>query len=181
MEFDYAKLRTVRQERHLTIQELAEQAQVSASLISQIERGKVVPTLTVFWRICKALDIPMHIFFETDSAEQYVVRRENRKMLQFPDSQVRYFLLSPQVKGPIEFLLVEIEPGETHDPEGVVTHAGEEYGFIVRGEMIVRLGTEDIHLREGDSIAFPSSIPHRYRNPGTTVCQSIWAMTPPSF
>lgn len=64
MEFDYAKLRTVRQERRLTIQELAEQAQVSASLISQIERGKVVPTLTVFWRICKALDIPMHIFLK---------------------------------------------------------------------------------------------------------------------
>lgn len=181
MDFNYAKLRAARRERRMTIQDLAEAAQVSPSLISQIERGKVVPTLTVFWRICKALDIPMHVFFETDSAEQYVLRREHRRILQFPDSHVRYFLLSPQVKGSIEFLLVEIDPGETHDPEGVVSHAGEEYGYILRGEMIVRLGSEDIHLRQGDSIAFPSSIPHRYRNPGSEVCQSIWAMTPPSF
>lgn len=114
----------------MTIQELATLAQVSPSLISQIERGKMVPPL--FWRICKALDVPRHAFFEADSAEQYVVRREHGKMLQFPDSQVRYFLLSPHVQGPIEFLLVEIDPGDTHDPEGVVTHLGEEYGYVVK-------------------------------------------------
>jgi mannose-6-phosphate isomerase-like protein (cupin superfamily) len=78
-------------------------------------------------------------------------------------------------------LLVEIEPGTAHDPEGMVTHTGEECGVILEGELIVRLGTQEIHLNEGDSICFPSSTPHRFVNPGDTVCRSIWAMTPPSF
>ncbi|CAM3779251.1 hypothetical protein ALPO108162_05290 [Alicyclobacillus pomorum] len=64
MEFDYAKLRQVRQQKGLTIKELADACDVSPSLISQVERGKVTPTLTVFWRICQALDIPMHYFLD---------------------------------------------------------------------------------------------------------------------
>ncbi|SFU85777.1 helix-turn-helix domain-containing protein [Alicyclobacillus macrosporangiidus] len=181
MEFDYTKLRRLRQEKGLTMQALAEKSGVSASLISQVERGKVVPTLTAFWHICQALDVPMHYFFENSQDESMVVRRDQRKIIQFPGSHVRYHLLSPTLRGQIEFLLVEISPGKAHDPEGMVAHGGEECGYVLEGEMVVRLGTQEIHLREGDSICFPSSTPHRFVNPGTTVSRSIWAMTPPTF
>jgi transcriptional regulator with XRE-family HTH domain len=181
LEFDYSKLRKVRQERGLTIQALAEKCGVSASLISQVERGKVVPTLTAFWRMCQALNIPMHYFFEERNDESMVVRKDQRKVIQFPGSHVQYQLLSPSLHGQIEFLLVEIVPGKAHDPEGMVTHRGEECGYVLEGELIVRLGDQEIHLYEGDSICFPSSTPHRFVNPGKVVSRSIWAMTPPSF
>ncbi|MDQ0190344.1 helix-turn-helix transcriptional regulator [Alicyclobacillus cycloheptanicus] len=181
-EFDYSKLREIRQLKGLTIKELAEACGVSASLISQVERGKVIPTLTVFWKICNYLDTPMHDFFQKqDSDETLVVRKNQRKIIQFPDSHVRYQLLSPNLQGQIEFLLVEIEPGTAHDPEDMVTHSGEECGFVLEGELIVRLSTREIHLFEGDSISFPSSTPHRFANPGKVTSRSIWAMTPPSF
>ncbi|MBX6395325.1 MAG: helix-turn-helix transcriptional regulator [Alicyclobacillaceae bacterium] len=181
MGFDHTKLRRVRQEKGLTIQELAEKCDVSPSLISQVERGKVVPTLTTFWRMCQVLEIPMHYFFEETNEESMVVRKDRRKVIQFPGSHVQYHLLSPSLRGQIEFLLVEILPGKAHDPEGMVTHRGEECGYVLEGELIVRLGTQEIHLYEGDSICFPSSTPHRFVNPGRVVSRSIWAMTPPTF
>ncbi|MCL6626634.1 cupin domain-containing protein [Alicyclobacillus shizuokensis] len=181
-EFDYAKLREVRQQKGYTIKELADACGVSTSLISQVERGRVVPTLTVFWRICNYLNIPMHDFFQKqETDENLVVRKHQRKIIHFPDSHVRYHLLSPNMQGQIEFLLVEIDPGNAHDPEGLVMHAGEECGYVLEGELIVRLNNREIHLYEGDSISFPSSTPHRFANPGSVTCRSIWAMTPPSF
>jgi len=181
LEFDYQKLRKVRQEKGLTIQRLADACQVSASLISQVERGKVTPTLTVFWNICETLGIPMHSFFQKEVDESMVVRKNQRKIIQFPGSQVQYQLLSPHLQGQIEFLLVELMPGKAHDPEGMVTHIGEECGMILEGELVVKLGTQEIHLEQGDSICFPSSTPHRFVNPGDVISRSIWAMTPPTF
>jgi len=110
-----------------------------------------------------------------------VVRKEQRKIIQISNSNVRYQLLSPNLQGQIELLLVEIEPGTTHDPEGMISHVGEECGFVLEGELDVRLGIQEIHLNEGDSISFPSSTPHRFMNLGQKTCRSVWAMTPPSF
>ncbi|RIV26205.1 cupin domain-containing protein [Alicyclobacillaceae bacterium I2511] len=181
MEFNYAKLRSVRQEQGLTISDLAEKCGASASLISQIERGKVVPTLTIFLHVCQALNLPMHYFFEANPDEELVVRKDNRKVIKLPNSHVEYQLLSPNLHGQIEFLLVEIQPGPAVDTEAVFTHAGEECGFVLDGELIVHFSTSDVHLKAGDSICFPSTTPHRYHNPGATVSRSVWAMTPPSF
>lgn len=181
-EFDHDRLREIRQQKGMTIKNLADACSVSPSLISQVERGKVTPTLTVFWRICNALDTHMQDFFEKrDAEETMVVRRGQRKIIQLPDSHLRYQLLSPNLKGQIEFLLVEINPGQAHDPEGLVTHAGEECGYVLEGELIVRLDDQEIHLYEGDSISFQSSTPHRFANPSDVTSRSIWAMTPPTF
>ena len=181
VEFDYQRLRDIRQEKGFSLQTLADACDVSASLISQVERGRVVPTLTTFWKICEALNVQMHDFFDKQMGESRVVRKDRRKTIQFPGSHVQYQLLSPHLQGQIEFLLVEISPGKAHDPEGMVTHNGEECGYILSGELIIRLGSEELHLYEGDSICFPSSTPHRFVNPGEVTSRSIWAMTPPSF
>ena len=63
----------------------------------------------------------------------------------------------------------------------MVAHNGEECELILEGELVVKLGTQEIHLEQGDSICFPSSTPHRFVNPVAVVCRSIWAMTPPTF
>jgi len=181
-EFDGNRIRTVRKDRGMTLKQLAEAARVSTSQISQIERGRVIPTLSVFWRLCRALEVPLNYFFGDEFEETgLVVRKEQRKRLQLPNSQLHYQLLTPDLRGAIEFLLVEIEPGQNLDPGKKITHQGEECGYVQQGELTVLLGEKEYLLREGDSIHFRSSIPHRYANRGHEKSVSIWAMTPPSF
>lgn len=179
MELKAKKLRELRKKKGLTIEELARSSQVSASLISQIERGRVDPTLGTFWKLCQSLGVSIQNFFEAKES-QVVVTPPERKIIQLPNSNVKYQLLSPNLQGDIEFLLVEIEPGDKIDTE-LITHEGEECGFLISGELHVHLGDTTYLLKEGDSICFKSTIPHRFENRGPVLSRSIWAMTPPSF
>ncbi|SFR08601.1 helix-turn-helix domain-containing protein [Desulfoscipio geothermicus] len=173
------KLRELRKRMGLTIQNFANLSGVSASLISQIERGLVDPTLGTFWKLCQGLNVPIHTFFESEYSK-VVVRSNERKIIQLPNSKIKYQLLSPNLQGDIEFLLVEIEPGEKVDND-LISHEGEECGFVIAGELCVHLAGETYHLKEGDSICFKSSIPHRFENCGSMLSRSIWAITPPTF
>jgi len=173
--FQGERVREIRKQRNLTLKELAEQTNLSTSLLSQIERGLVDPTVGTFWKICHALDIPFHRFFNQMEGEQMVVRKEQRRVMELSDSNVRYHYLSPPHSEKLQFLLVEIQPGEVRKLE-LVNHSGEECGFVLQGELIVILEDQEIHLREGDSIHFPSTTPHRYVNPGNTPSLSVWAM-----
>ncbi|RXT06528.1 helix-turn-helix domain-containing protein [Ammoniphilus sp. CFH 90114] len=173
--FQGERVRDSRRLKNLTLKELAELTGLSASLLSQIERGLVDPTVGTFWKICNALDIPIHQFFQEMQAEQLVVRRAQRRMMELSNANVKYHYLSQNQAGKIQFLLVEIQPGEMKEQE-LVSHSGEECGLVLQGELTVIYGNQEIHLGEGDSIHFTSTIPHRYINPGNVPSLSVWAM-----
>lgn len=173
--FNGERVREMRKQRNYTLQELAEKSGLSIGLLSQIERGIVDPTVGTFWKICTALNVPIHHFFQGIEEEHFVVRKDRRRLMELSDANVRYHILSPNRAGKIEYLLVEIEPGEMVEKE-LVSHAGEECGFVLQGEMKIILDQQEIILNEGDSICFPSTTPHRYVNIGDGVAVSIWAM-----
>ncbi len=173
--FNGRRIREIRKQKQYTLQELAEKAGLSTSLLSQIERGIVDPTVGSFWKISVALNIPIHHFFQEIEEEHIVVRKDQRKIMELANSSVRYHMLSPNRLGKIEYLLVEIQPGERVEKE-LVSHPGEECGYILSGELKIILDQQEIVLYEGDSISFPSTTPHRYVNTSDKVSLSIWAM-----
>lgn len=174
--FNGEKIRQVRKEKGLTLQELARQTGLSSSLISQIERQRVDPTVSTFWKICSSLNIPFNFFFEGGSEENYVVRKNERRIVELAGANVKYHDLTPPNKsGTTDFILVEIQPGNTTEPE-LISHAGEECGYILKGTLKVFLGDKEFFLSEGDSICFPSTTPHRYINTGSEISISLWAM-----
>ncbi|WP_027417968.1 helix-turn-helix domain-containing protein [Aneurinibacillus terranovensis] len=174
--FNGELVRNFRKHKQYTLKELAEKTGLSPSLLSQIERGIVDPTVGTFWKICTALNVPINDFFQDFKEEYRVVRKEERRMIELSNSNVRYHFLSPDSSGKIEFLLVEIQPGELLERE-LVSHPGEESGYVIQGELLIIIKDREIHLTEGDSIFFPSTTPHRYVNPGKEISLSIWAMT----
>lgn len=179
MEFG-AKIRKLRQEQSISIEQLAEMTKLSTGLISQVERNITGPSVTTLWKIAKALNASINYFFDEYEEMDPVVRKDMRKKIILPNSKVTYELLSPNLKGKIEHLLVEIEPGQYNTKE-LISHEGEECGYIIKGILKVKLGDKEYILQEGDSIYFDSNIPHRYVNAGDERVISIWAMTPPSF
>jgi transcriptional regulator with XRE-family HTH domain/quercetin dioxygenase-like cupin family protein len=104
-----------------------------------------------------------------------LVRPEARQALVF-DSGVTWELLGELPPYPVDFLRVTYPPGSTSssDGGGLMRHSGCEYGFLLSGELILTLGSEELRLAPGDAISFESRTPHSYRNEGTEPAVGVW-------
>lgn len=175
---DGAKLREIRLQSELSMQQLSDKSGVSVAMISQIERNKTDPTMTILYKICHGLEITIASLFST-TEEEVVVKKTERKSIVLPNSKLKYQLLTPSVKGDLEMLLIELNPGQ--EDRQMIHHHGEECGFVLQGKLTVILDKKEYYLDKGDSIYFRSDIPHRFINEHDEKSISIWAMTPASF
>lgn len=187
------RLRELRRIRGLTTRDLASRAHVSASLVSQLENGRTGASLASLRQIAAGLDVPIAELFlqrtptNGDFGESmspplaHVVRSDRRRRLQIPESNFIIELLTPDLRGNIEFVWFELDPG--HPPEQSMPHRspGEECALVLAGEMHLVIGDQEYVLGPGDSVRFDPSIPHRIENRGTEKLIEISAITPPSF
>ena len=175
-------LRTVRERKQYTLKDVASRVGVSESLISQIERNLVSPSIDTLLQIADTLDIDYeHLFREYRQKRKVsVVRAAERRSLH--DNGVTIHQLSSDHRSAetpeIEALLFEIAPGKEEGNRDY-GHTGWEFGTVLEGAGRLIYGDETYDLAKGDSIAFPSNIPHILSNSGDTVLQAIWVVTPP--
>lgn len=175
------KIRAMRERRGLTIREVAQRAELSESLISQIERNKVSPALDTLLTLAEILDVDLEYLFADyrRQREVRIVRAGERRVVDYPG--MRYHELA--VAGELEehgmqAWLLEIEPGaERGNTE--YGHPGRELGIIVQGRAEFTSGSRSHQLAEGDSISFNSDVPHVLRNTGSQVLRAYWIVTPP--
>lgn len=177
-----ARLQEARTRRGWSVHDLAGQADVSAGMISQIERGLANPSFNVLSKISSALGLQLGVFFEERPglAQDIVVHPGQRRKLRFPDPNFLYELLTPDLNQALEMVWVESAPGSSTE-DSPFAHQGEECGLLLQGTLEVHLGDQRFVLHAGDSITFNSTIPHWYYNPGPERVLSVWAITPPSF
>ena len=183
MEFPIGtRLKDLRKSKGMSIAELSEKSNVSTGLISQIERNLVVPSVVNLYRIAQALDTDINYFFENGrSREAKITRRGDHKRMITDQGHGIYELFTSSRDGHIlDLVRVTLKGGEEYSHE-MVTHEGEECGFVVKGIMTVLLDGREYRLYEGDSIYFRSTIPHKYLNNDLEDCVSVWAMTPTFF
>ena len=189
-----AKIRAIRTtEANMTIEALARAAGVSISLISQIERGRAEPSLQSLRRIGAALGVPIARFFlggedaqpgESDRlGRRLVVRRDERKHLRVPESDITWELLVPDLNRKLEVLWGEVEPGAITPPldKDPSQHIGEEVIVVLEGRLTCLYDGDEFELGAGDSIAWDPTLPHRIENRGTKTVRMVIALTPPSF
>jgi transcriptional regulator with XRE-family HTH domain len=181
------RLRELREQHRLTMRGLAELAGVSASLISDVERGRVEPSISVLKRLAGALDTTLMYFFsESGPREDRVVRQDNRRLLGRPafagsfGPGVHFELASPDSTEKIEAIYGRYDVGASTGDEPV-THEGEEWGMVLKGRLKVWVGDDIYFLDPGDAISFPSTTPHRLANAAEEVTEYIWIDTPKSF
>ncbi|HEX4009305.1 MAG TPA: cupin domain-containing protein [Solirubrobacteraceae bacterium] len=190
-----SRLAELRKEHRYSIRALAGRANVSASLISDVERGKVEPSISTLKRVASALGTTLTYFF-SDPAQSNgrVVRADERLDLSgtrgaklkgevrsgMKASGIRFELASPEQAENIEAIYGVYDIGASMGDEPV-THEGEEWGMVLRGRLKVWVGDEIHFLDAGDSIWFPSTIPHRMENVARESTEYIWIDTPKSF
>lgn len=189
-----AKLKAIRRSKGVTLQQIADQTGLSKSFVSQIETGAANPSIASLKKITDVLGIPLAALFhageEAEEAgtpsevaepqgEVRVVRRDRRKMLVEPGKMGRMYLLTPDLQRKLEVILGEEEPGNA-DSEWY-SHRGEEFGLVLEGRYEVSVGDQVFVLEAGDSIYYPSHMPHKTRVLGDQPVRTIWVITPPSF
>lgn len=173
-------LRQWRKERNIPLGDMARKLGVSAGYLSQIERDLAVPSIQTLTKVAEALGTTLSRLFEeaeTPPPRKMLVRRQERRVVLHRGSTSVNELLVPDLKGQLQVMLSRIRPG-TKSP--VYQHAGEEFGYLIKGSLTFWVGEERFDLRGGDSIRFPATIPHRWKK-ARGHAEVLWVVTPPSF
>ena len=171
------RIRGLRTELGMTLAELSEKTDISISYLSQVERDKTTPSLNSLSAIARALNVGLRYFFETDEAGAHVVRACDAPDGLGLDTWIeRTRLTVEEGEGKIEVYQVVLQPYTP--PQALATHSGEEFGFVLAGELTVTLGDEQFELAVGDSIHYDAFQPHAWSNQGGEMCVVVWARSP---
>ncbi|HSP73396.1 MAG TPA: cupin domain-containing protein [Gaiellaceae bacterium] len=185
------RLRRERGEQGLSLRELARRLEVSPSLVSQIETGKIQPSVRTLYAIVSELGVSLDDVFapeQGDGARRrkaqstpeqgsgIVQRAADRSVIEL-ESGVRWERLTTRNERDVEFLNAIYEPGgESAPADALVRHNGREFGIVLKGRLNVTVGFEEHELGPGDSIFFESTTPHRLRNEGGEPVEAIWVV-----
>lgn len=151
-----SRLNKRRTELQLTLRELAEKTDLTASFLSQLERGLTNPSLKSLQKISDALAVPMLYFMEEKLNHSPVVKAGNRSKLDLDDARVSYELLVPDLTGSLEVILGTITSGCENIVRQLPVET-EEVIFILEGGLMVGLRDQEYLLQPGDSIKFSGS------------------------
>lgn len=178
-----SRIKKFRRQNGLTIRQMSDRVGVSQSYISQLENNKVNPSLGTLKKIANALNINMISFFERDRGEdKIVVRKKDRIDFSYPTGKFRSQLLASNIASKVmEPIYTIIDPGgDSIEP---YTHdgSGEEFGVIIKGELLLDVDGKEYYLKEGDAFYFKSNRLHRYSNPGAIATEVVWVITPPTY
>jgi transcriptional regulator with XRE-family HTH domain len=186
------RLAAHRAERGLRVAGLAREIGVTPSLISQIERGQSRPSVSTLFALAQALNVPVDAFFREPAAAsppaaedrvpppgpdrhpaeaRYVVRQGNRATIDI-EGGVRWERLTPETMPHLDFFELVYGPGAESNPT-LYSHPGTEMVLMLSGSLDISVGFDTYRLAPGDSMEFPSSLPHRYANPGGTEARAV--------
>lgn len=174
------RIRALRTEKQLTLKDLSEKTGLSISFLSQVERAASSIAITSLKKIADAVDVPITDFFEDYSNKNYVVKVEEQKPFRIHGSGHLYTRLGGEFSGrSIEPLLVSFLPGEANEKS--VSHPGEEFYYVLEGTLIFDVDGKEYVVKAGDSIHFPSHIPHSVVNPLDQEAKVLSVVTPVIF
>ncbi|MBS9776269.1 MAG: cupin domain-containing protein [Fusobacterium sp.] len=177
------KLKKSRNDKKISLRELATRVELSASFLSQIEQGKASPSIENLKKIANALDVRVsYLIDDEDEIENNVkfVRSEDIKYAESKGSNTKLSLLINSREKNMEPIMYEIAPkGESG--RDFYSHDGEEFVYIVEGELDIYIEDTTYHLRQGDMLYFKSNIKHRFKNNTKKQVKALWVVSPPTF
>ncbi len=179
MKVDVGKrIKEYRQRYNITLKEIESRVDVSATHVSEIERGKTSPTVGALSKIAAALRVDTALFLAADDLPDVVVTRAaDRETVLLERERVRMQPLSGAVPGQeLSAMLLTIEPGGAPPPLRV--REGEQFGLVLSGALELRLGEHAYVVGEGESIHFRADVPHALACVGDTPCRAVWASSP---
>ena len=174
------RLRERRRAAGLSLHALAARTGCSIGYISQVERGLSTASIKFLTAAADAFGMGLAGFFVTEAEAEtkpggdIVVRKGERGRLGLWRAGIAKELLTPpQGASALNLFMVRIEPFGSSGEEDY-RHGGEEAGFVIEGELTLKVDGREFHLEAGDSFRFESRRPHRFANPTDRPAVVLW-------
>src|SRR6202167_5484865 len=170
-------LRKLRAKRRLSLAQVARTVGISVGFLSALERSQMSGSVGTLRKLARFYRTNILDFFDASGASSRQVRPEQRKVLEAgPGVQMELLAWGNTVMEPHLFRVApEAGSGDSY------THEGEEFLYVLRGQLEIAVDGEAYRLKPGDSFYFESATPHRWKNPGRKETWVLWINTPPTF
>jgi transcriptional regulator with XRE-family HTH domain len=177
MEEVFKKIKELRLKNELTLVQLAEKTGLSVSFLSQIERGSTNLAITSLKKIADAFDIKMNYFFDDEENNSYLVPVTEQKKLKIEGIEEELTRLNGFFTGrELEPFHAKVLPQTISDNK--FTHKGEEFYYVISGEILFIVDDQSYIVRQGESIHFPSYLPHNFENKTDETVEMIIVIIP---
>ena len=177
------KVRHLRKQWNLSLQQLADRSNVSTAAIHKVEQGAMVPTITTLLKLAAALEQPVSYFVEEDQEPPlyavFTPAGERRSIYTPHEGLALGGISGPYGQYFVATAVAEVAPG-AGSGETALRHAGEELIHMLSGRLDVDVGDQSFQLRRGDSIHFRTDQEHRWRNPYRHTARAVWTALRPT-
>ncbi|NIM19019.1 MAG: cupin domain-containing protein [Candidatus Latescibacteria bacterium] len=158
------RIKKVRESKHLTLKNIEAAAGISATHISEIERGKTSPTLGALMKISKALGKdPAHFIEEVELNDVSLVTLEDRIVEKLGSAGTMENLTTSIPGGKLQARFIRLSPGKTLD-EHPHTHYGNEAALVLSGKILFTVDGEKYETSQGDAVYYNGLEEHSYEN-----------------
>src|SRR6267378_7465620 len=171
------RLRRLRAKRGVSLAEVAAAAGISIGFLSALERSQMSASVGTLRRLARYYRTNILDFFDATELNTRLVRPLKRKVLEAgPGVRMELLAWGNEVMEPHLFRIApQAGSGESY------AHEGEEFLFLLKGQLQIFLRGEEFRLKSGDSFYCESTVPHKWANHGRTEAWILWVNTPPTF
>ncbi|MCL2375668.1 MAG: cupin domain-containing protein, partial [Firmicutes bacterium] len=145
---------------------------------SQLENDLSSPSIATLEDILKALGISLATFFKDSGDEQIVFPKDSQFEKENTGYTVRWLVPSAQ-KNAMEPILTKIAVGASTETD--YPHEGEEFGFVLKGEIVLKIGERVVKAKKGDTFYYHADKTHCIENVGNGEAEVVWVSCPPNF
>lgn len=174
------KIKSLRIKSSLTQEELADRSELTKGFISQLERDLTSPSIATLVDILEGLGTNLKDFFNESTNEKIVFSKDDA--FETENDELKYtlkWIIPNAQKNMMEPILIEIEPDGRSKEDS--PHEGEEFGYVISGNVFINIGNQKHRVKKGESFYYKANSDHYISNEGKTPAKIIWVSTPPSF
>ena len=172
------KIRALRLKNNLTQEELADRCELTKGFISQLENDLANPSIDTLNDILIVLGTNMGDFFSNEESEPLVFHKEDYFSKDYGDSVTTWLVPSAQ-KNAMEPILLDLN--EKGAKETDMPHEGEEFGYVLNGEITLHIGKKKYFVKKGESFYYSADKVHYIINTKNQKATFIWVSCPPNF
>ena len=172
------KLKELRTQNGLTLEELANRSELTKGFLSQLERDLTSPNISALENILEALGTNLADFFQSSTEEQIVFHTQDFFVNEQDDLVTEYIIPNAQ-KNQMEPLLLTLKPGAKS--QDVKAHEGEEFGYVLKGSVVLVVGNKRLKVKSKETLYITGKEGHYFENVSSADAKVLWVSTPPVF